>query len=286
MRNGVLFIVAAMTAVAQTNSGVKGVVVSSAPPAGFVRTGGFIGGGPMSTVVGHPYSALEETQTVQTLSDGTHVTQGGQKVMYYRDSMGRTRTERTSVPPPGFLSESKPPVFIEINDPVAGYRYTLDSLGHAAYRTSAGPAPVPNAGSSFGAVRAVLSAVPPSASQVAPQIVQTGDPSSRIAPQQPRPETSAESLGTRTMEGVFAEGSKATTIWPAGIFGNDRPITTTNETWTWRELGITILAKTSDPRSGETTMRMTGISQAEPDPSLFQVPAGYEINDPAGLTTK
>jgi hypothetical protein len=286
MKNSVLFVLAAMTAVAQTNSGGQGVVMLSAPSPAFARTSGFFGGDPMSAVAGHPYSGLQETETVQTLADGTHVTQGGQKVMYYRDSMGRTRSERTSIPPPGFLSEGKPPVFIEIHDPVAGYRYTLDSLGHTAYRAPTGPVPGPNIGSGFGAVRAVLSAVPLPAPQIAPQIVQTGDSSSRAIPQQSRPETTVESLGTQTMEGVLAEGSRTTTVWPAGIFGNDRPITTTNETWTWRELGITILTKTSDPRSGETTMKMTGISQAEPDPSLFQIPAGYEINDPSGAVSK
>jgi hypothetical protein len=47
-----------------------------------------------------------------------------------------------------------------------------------------------------------------------------------------------------------------------------------------------VLTTTSDPRRGENTMKFTNISRAEPDPSLFQPPDGYEILDqqlrPAG----
>jgi hypothetical protein len=51
------------------------------------------------------------------------------------------------------------------------------------------------------------------------------------------------------------------------------------ETWRSSELQTTLLLKISDPRTGETTTRLTNISRSEPDPSLFQVPAGYEITD-------
>ena len=77
-----------------------------------------------------------------------------------------------------------------------------------------------------------------------------------------------------------------TTTWPVGFFGNDRPITTVTETWTSRELGMTVMTKTSDPRSGESTMRLSNISQAEPDASLFQVPSDYQTVDPAGQTVQ
>jgi hypothetical protein len=33
----------------------------------------------------------------------------------------------------------------------------------------------------------------------------------------------------------------------------------------------------SDPRSGQETFQLTGISRAEPAPYLFQVPAGYQL---------
>jgi hypothetical protein len=51
------------------------------------------------------------------------------------------------------------------------------------------------------------------------------------------------------------------------------------ETWRSSELETTLLFKISDPRSGETSIRLTNISRSEPDPSLFQVPDGFEITD-------
>ena len=59
--------------------------------------------------------------------------------------------------------------------------------------------------------------------------------------------------------------------------GNDRPITTVHETWMSPELNMAISTKISDPRSGESTTKLTNISRAEPDPALFQVPAGYSV---------
>ena len=82
------------------------------------------------------------------------------------------------------------------------------------------------------------------------------------------------------MEGVLADGVRTTTTWPVGFFGNDRPVSSIRETWSSRELGMAVLSKSSDPRYGETTTKVTNIQRAEPDPSLFQPPAGYEIVDP------
>jgi hypothetical protein len=59
-------------------------------------------------------------------------------------------------------------------------------------------------------------------------------------------------------------------------------VTTISETWISHELNRAILTKSSDPRSGETTTRLTNISRAEPDPALFQVPADYQIDDAQG----
>src|SRR5580700_9831152 len=83
---------------------------------------------------------------------------GPQKVMHYGDSLGRTRTERTPAPPPGFQAASAQarPAFIEIGDPVGGYRYRFDSNGHTARRLP------------FGPVRGGKLADPPAGTAVAP----------------------------------------------------------------------------------------------------------------------
>ena len=97
-----------------------------------------------------------------------------------------------------------------------------------------------------------------------------------------RPEHSSESLGTQVMEGVNVQGTRSTMTIPVGAQGNDRPLATVSETWFSPDLKLTILMKTTDHRNGESTTRMTNLVLGEPDPSLFQPPAGYNIVDEAG----
>ena len=96
------------------------------------------------------------------------------------------------------------------------------------------------------------------------------------------PRTTSENLGTQLIEGVAAEGRRTTTTWAVGSVGNDREIVATNETWFSKQLGVAVLTKNSDPRSGDTTIKLTNISLAEPDPALFMPPADYEIKDMGG----
>jgi hypothetical protein len=86
-----------------------------------------------------------------------------------------------------------------------------------------------------------------------------------------------ESLGTQTIEGVNAEGTRATLTIPAGEVGNTLPIEVVDETWYSPELQIPVLTKHRDPRSAETTYRLTNINRGEPDRSLFEVPADYTV---------
>ena len=168
--------------------------------------------------------------------------------------------------PPGAPPGVELPGFIEIDDPVSGVHISLDAHNHTARQLSAPhipPPPPPPA--LIGAVRSPVVAT---------------------APPGPRPETSQESLGTQTIEGVLAEGSRTTTIYPIGFFGNDRPLTTVRETWNSPELKTVVLSKNSDPRSGDSTTTLTNISRAEPDASLFQVPADYQVVDATGARSE
>ncbi len=91
-----------------------------------------------------------------------------------------------------------------------------------------------------------------------------------------------ESLGTETIDGLVVEGSRIMTVLPEGAVGNDRPITVVSESWFSPDLKETIESTHSDPRSGDSVTRLTNIDRNNPDPSLFEVPAGYEIvDDPA-----
>jgi hypothetical protein len=190
---------------------------------------------------GIPYSAQQITERVQTLADGTRITQKPRKVNLYRDSLGRTRSEDLATSD----TESEEITSVNIVDPVAGVRYSLDPSTHTARRWS--------------------TAKPSATTTSAAQKHDEG------------PQVSRESLGTQTIEAFLAQGNRTTTVYPVGSFGNDGPVTVTIENWRSPELQTVLLSKVSDPRTGDTTSRLTNISRSQPDPSLFQVPAGYQV---------
>jgi hypothetical protein len=254
MRTGLCLFAVAVSAVAQT-------AVTSAPTMAVAagQLGGMItsvGGFSLQSVAGRPYSAEQVTDRVQTLADGTRITQLAQTTKLYRDSAGRTRIEHVFTPPPGAVM-AQGPSFIQILDPVAGYRYMLEPRSQTARRGTFAPmVQRPN----------VVPAIKPAAPAILPAA-------------RPHPEMSRESLGTQTIEGVVAEGMRTTMTFPEGSMGNDRPITTVTETWTSPDLKAVVLSKVSDPRNGESTTKLTNIVMAEPDPALFQIPAEYSIVD-------
>jgi len=86
-----------------------------------------------------------------------------------------------------------------------------------------------------------------------------------------------ESLGTKTIEGVQAEGTRSIVVIPAGEIGNDKPLQVVHERWYSSHLQIPVVRKNSDPRLGENSYTLTKITQGEPDAALFQVPADYTV---------
>lgn len=88
-----------------------------------------------------------------------------------------------------------------------------------------------------------------------------------------------EPLGKQMVEGVEAEGTRSTQIIAAGAMGNERVMEVTTERWFSQELQMYVLTKSNDPRSGESTQRLTNLSRSEPDASLFQPPADYTIRE-------
>lgn len=233
-----------------------------------------------SSVTGAPYSATQTTERIQTLADGTHITQPGPETMMYRDAAGRTRTEFTFPRPPA--SNQPPLVQVTIVDPVAGFRYQLNSKDKIAQKFAI-PAPRP---------ANVQPRLATNAQGIAPTAalgLQVGNPNGVLAtngtPAANRPKMTSESLGTQTIEGLTAEGTRRTTTWGAGTVGNDREIVVTNETWFSKQLQIAVLTKTSDPRSGDSTTKLANVSLIEPDPALFMPPMDYTIKDTSAPAT-
>jgi hypothetical protein len=179
---------------------------------------------------------------------------------------------------------------IRIVDVVGGYEYTLDDQSKVAHRVMVQVAQPMAKRAGTGATGSTQwfntqAVVSPAlvATQVAPAAaVLTAIPSAAPPPpgRIPRPEMQSEDLGTQMIEGVTARGTRTTQTWPVDSVGNDRPIVSVHETWFSQQLGgIVVLSKNTDPRYGETTTALKNVNLAEPDPSLFQPPPGYQIED-------
>jgi hypothetical protein len=93
----------------------------------------------------------------------------------------------------------------------------------------------------------------------------------------PKVERRVEDLGTKTDIGMTLVGKRFTSTYPTGSIGNDRDIVVTQTTWRSEELQLDMLIQSHDPRIGDTTTQVEVLSRDEPDPSLFQIPADYQI---------
>jgi len=203
------------------------------------------------TVAGAPFTATFSTQTSQTLSDGNHIQRSSTGTLA-RDSQGRTRRDM-SLPAIGpWATSGKPAQVSMINDPVAGTHYVLEPDKKIARQL--GPHGGKGKRHKFG---------------------HPGGGAKGLWADDANVTTT--SLGTQTISGVAAEGTRTTRTIPAGAIGNERPIVITVERWYSAELQTAVKTTRSDPRMGETVMQLTEIKRAEPDASLFQVPADYTI---------
>ena len=206
---------------------------------------GWVGRPSPTPVTGAPYSGVQTVSSQQVLANGNQISHSQQSKVY-RDSQGRTRTEQTVTPPA--TSGKQPYTQVTIVDPVAGYRYMLNSATMTAIQM---PLPAPRTSPS------------------------TGTPTPR--PEPSGVQVSTTSLGTQTVNGVTATGTQTTRTIPAGAMGNAQPIQSVRTTWISTVLQVPVEIKTSDPRSGTTDMELTNIQQTEPDATLFQVPSTYTI---------
>lgn len=91
--------------------------------------------------------------------------------------------------------------------------------------------------------------------------------------------TETRDLGTREFNGVKATGTERSYEIPAGEIGNRLPIVVSTETWTSPELQVVVYQKRSDPRAGDSVLRLEDLKREEPAAALFTVPADYTVKD-------
>jgi hypothetical protein len=237
-------------------------------------------------VKGAPYSATAVTETTQVLSDGNRIARKVESAVY-RDGEGRTRREQTLAGIAPIDTSARARQTITIHDPVSGEHFILDPEQSRARRLKvfdpSGEAP------HAARISREVHVEKGHATSEGPKLTETvsfaakegGDVLTFRAGHGvgAAGDAQTEPLGTEVIEGVSAEGVRSTVVIPAGQIGNERPIEIVSERWFSPELKTVIVSRHSDPRAGETVYRLTKIVRAEPDPTLFQVPADYTVED-------
>jgi hypothetical protein len=207
---------------------------------------------PGKVVTGAPYSAIAVTETKQTLADGNVIDRKVQSNVY-RDSQGRTRHETTFAGVGAVPAAGQPRSMVSIHDPVAGTAYVLHADTKVAEQLSVPPQRPKNPENLQSKFEAHFQ-----------QEIANGT-------------LKKEDLGTQTINGVSAQGTRYTRVIPAGQIGNANAMTVVNEQWYSPDLQLVVKIVRSDPRFGQTTYTVTSIQRTEPAASLFAVPSDYTV---------
>ena len=222
------------------------------PLGGRMKILGFEEMHPGKVVTGAPYSAVGVTETTQTLADGTTIDRKVQANIF-RDGQGRVRRE-TTLPVIGpLVASGKSNSFVMIHDPVAGTAFILHPDTKIADQL-----PAPHRGQNNpGGLQDKFAA--------------------HIQQEIANGTVKKEDLGTQTINGVAAQGTRYTHTIPAGQIGNDKPISAVTERWYSADLQVVVKSTRTDPRFGTTTYTLTNIQRQEPAATLFAVPSDYTV---------
>jgi len=248
----------------------------------------FQGGVDVEVVKNQPYQAQAVTEIKQTLGNGSHISQTTTATVA-RDNEGRTvRIQKlVAIGPWTTASEGdKSTTITTIFDPVTSTHIDYTSDIKVAHVMPMPPLPPAAANTSTEAGHRLqgfafgVGGDGPSSGQA--NIVIGGFVGARAISSQGNEgkDQKSEPLGTKTIEGIQAVGTRNSSTIPAGTIGNDRDIVITHETWSSPELKLVLLSTQDDPRFGKTTYSLKSVQQREPDKALFQVPSGYKVEKP------
>jgi hypothetical protein len=227
---------------------------------------GFEGLHPGKVVKGAPFSATATSDSTQTLQDGTTIHRSTSSNLY-RDGQGRVRREITTSGFGPLRATGKEHTMITIGDPVAGVHYMLDPEKKVAHKMAAHSGGKPGKMSDDKV-------------QAFEQKMQQ-----RMAKEEASGEVKKESLGTQSISGINAEGTRITRTIPAGQIGNDKPIQMVFERWYAPDLQMVVKSTRTDPRMGTATYTVTNVQRTEPSATLFTVPSDYTVQEggPGGM---
>jgi hypothetical protein len=267
---------------------------------------------------GEPYQAEKVTRSVQTLADGTVITNETRGTIA-RDAQGRVREEVYQTHFGNINGKQMEMKFqsATVGDPVAhtmliwtgtdtriAMRMQLPSMPKGALGGLLVAPPSPPPPGSNREIKMIQEDAPPNLGFATPPPVIAGqmgngrittssmpkvrmpDPTAELellGGLGPKHDVYTEELGKQSIEGVLVTGKRITTTIPTGEVGNNRPIKVVHEEWRSPELKILVKTIDTDPRTGEQTMELQGLTRTDPDAALFQVPEGYTVQDMGDL---
>jgi hypothetical protein len=88
-----------------------------------------------------------------------------------------------------------------------------------------------------------------------------------------------EELGFRSVNGLDLVGTRESQPLGLTATGSERPLAVVKEFWYSSHLGLNIITKRDDPRSGIEAFTVTDIQLSEPDRRLFTLPANFKVVD-------
>lgn len=273
---------------------------------------------PEKLVKNAPYSAEMVSERTRTLGDGNQIVNKTTS-MSYRDSAGRTRTETRNAkdevvsvmihdPVAGarYILRPRDKSATKITVPnVAALAARAEARAAAgAARTAAAQARVAAEGARVhvetlrregklgDGERVIVKQVERRGGaegehkDVSIRIAQVGGPmlatqvGPALASALDKHKWETRDLGSRDFNGVKASGTERSYEIPAGEIGNRLPIVVSTETWTSPELQVVVYQKRSDPRAGDSVLRLEDLKREEPAAALFTVPSDYTVKDP------
>lgn len=202
-----------------------------------------------------PFTATLQTEWVRALANGGTITVVNQRRIA-RDSSGRVYQERWLLVPKGGKQESQMSA-IQISDPNRHLLFTCMMLDgqHICHKTF------------YAASTSTL-------------VKFEGPPTGPL----PNDAGDAvhEELGKQQIAGMETVGTRDSTTYNPGVFGNDTAVTVEREYWFSPQLGVNLLSKRSDPRFGSQTFTITEVSISEAEAQLFDLPKGFTVVDHRG----
>jgi len=195
-----------------------------------------------------PFSATVETEWTRYLDNGGRQVLTNRRLIA-RDGVGRVFQERRLFVPPGGPMQS--PVWrtelAEASTQTVAY---CDTRSHVCeLRFYGGP----------GAAAQTWSSAAP-ATKTTESLVR-------------------EDLGVRSVNGLELVGTRESQPLGLTATGSDRPLAVVKEFWYSKQLGLNVITRRDDPRSGIEAFTVTDIHLSEPDRGLFTLPATFKVVD-------